>query len=457
MKGCLSQNQINYVLFHVNQIVEVSTEIQDRMVFIIDHNDINKHSGKIIFLLSDKEFRVEEVKMIGEIPILFPILDKQEFYSYRGTNLVFSDDILKSAFYLLSGYQEYKFLHRDHLNRFPFDESVQKRLKIMHKPIVNYYFKVFQLGIEQFCFVENIKFKKSKKLFSDFGFLLSHDVDRIDYYDGYFLGYKVKELLGMVKRKYSWFLTLKLFLKGITQYFKFWNRENPYWNFDFLRQVESENDFKSTFFFLPKDQKHVDSYYELSELRIISLIKNLQNQGCEIGLHGAVRTVRNRELMIEHNRELNNILGQRVKGIRQHRLIFEIPGTSIIQSESGFKYDASLGFASHEGFRNSYCFPFKLYDFENDRMIDHWEFPLMVMDSTLFEYRKLNFEEAFSILKDLISEAKKFHGIFTLLWHNSYFDELKHKGITAFYKNMLKEIKLQNAESILGSDLLNRL
>ena len=457
MIGYLSTNQIDYVLYHLNMIFDLNAEIKEKLVFIKNRSEVKNYSNKIIFILSDLDISIENTRIVQEIPVLFPDPESGECYKQSGTNLVFFDDLLKSAFYLLSGFQEYKSLARDSLNRYPYEESIQAKLQIINKPVVNYYFEIIFDGINEFCLAHNIKLHKKDKIFSNFGFLLSHDVDRIDYYDFNFLGYKVKELLGLVSNKHSWHVTLKLFCKGIQQFFKFRNKENPYWDFDFLLNLERDNAFKSTFFFLQKDQKHVDSYYNLDDPRIISLIKDLSKKGCEIGLHGAVRTTTAKGLMLEHYSKLAQIKDIKICGIRQHRLNFELPLTSIIQKEIGFKYDTSLGFAAHEGFRNSYCLPFKLFDFENDRIIHHWEFPLIVMDATLFEYRKYSFEKANAVIKDLLSEITKFHGIFTLLWHNGYFDEHRHPGITAFYISLLEEIRRQKAQSILGVELLDRL
>ncbi len=457
MNGYLSINQIDYVLYHLNMTVDLNEEIKGKLVFIKSRSEVKNYSNKIIFILSDKDISMENIKMINKIPVLFPNLEFRECCKQKGTNLVFFDDLIKSAFYLLSGYQEYKSKARDFLGRYPYEESIQAKLKIVNKPVVNYYFEIIFNGIKEFCLDQGIRFHKKDTIFPDFGFLLSHDVDRIDYYDYNFLGYKVKELLGLVRRKYPWHITLKLFFKGIQQLFKFKNKENPYWDFNFLLNIEKDNGFKSTFFFLQKDQKHVDSYYNLDDSRIVRLIKDLSSKGSEIGLHGAVRTTTNKELMFDHYRKLAQIPDIKIRGIRQHRLNFELPLTSLIQKEVGLEYDTTLGFAAHEGFRNSYCLPFKLFDFKNDRIIHHWEFPLVVMDVTLFEYRKYSFEKADNVIKDLLFEIKKFHGIFTLLWHNGYFDEIGHPGIREFYINLLKEIKSQNAQSVSGAELLDRL
>ena len=52
------------------------------------------------------------------------------------------------------------------------------------------------------------------------------------------------------------------------------------------------------------------------------------------------------------------------------------------------------------------------------------EVPLIVMDGTLFDgYMRLEREDAFRLVTELIDAVEKVHGVFTLLWHNSYLIE----------------------------------
>lgn len=455
MEGYLDRSKINYVLYHFQLLYDFDGDIRKRIIFLKDPEDIKSHKSKIIFILSKKGQDFNPIKKKCEIPILFPLSEEKGFYNFYNDNLIFKDDLLKSAFYLLSGYQEYVSNKKDFLNRFPYDYSVQKKLDIILKPVVNYYFQEIYEGLKRFCAKTNLRIQK-RNWFNNFGFMLTHDIDRLDYYDIYYIGYKLKELLGLVESRYSRINTLKLLITGIFQYLNFINRKNPYWDFDFLRRIEKECNFRSVFYFLQKDQKHVDAYFDIEEPRIKNLIHNLVDQECEIGLHGTVSTSTSYEKMFENLKKLSAVYSQKIEGIRQHRLAFEHPKTFLFQKEVGLKYDTSLGFAAHEGFRNSFCFPFKPYDFEKKEMIDIWEIPLNVMDSTLLDYRGLSFPEAFSSIKSIIGEIKKFNGIFTLLWHNGYFDELRFEGIKSFYINMIREIKKDEPESILGKEIVQR-
>jgi hypothetical protein len=181
------------------------------------------------------------------------------------------------------------------------------------------------------------------------------------------------------------------------------------------------------------------------------------NKGQEIGLHGTVRSHHSIEALIKIKNELISVTGRNQTGIRQHRLMWKHPDTALIHEKAGIVYDTTLGFAGYEGFRNSYCHPFRLYDFEKERMLSYWEIPLIVMDSTLFYYRKLDFRDALKTIDQLLNEIAAFNGVFTLLWHNDYFDEVERPGITDFYNDLLERIMSANPEVKTGIDIIKQL
>lgn len=422
MIGLLSQPKRDYVLFHLGHHVEITSALKERFFFASHPDEVRGASNRIIFLSSVQGFDFEKVKYIDDLPILFPVSDRNDFfYLDEANNIIFSHDILKSAFYLLSGYQEYENVDsKDVLNRFAFEDSIQRKLEIIQRPIVNYYFQRIVEGIQLFCSNQNLPFVK-RKVFKNFGFMLSHDIDFVDTYTSNYFLYKIKEVLQIKKSKLTFATNLILGLKGMLKYFYILKKDNPYWNFDFLRSLERSHNFRSIFFFLDKGVLHSDAYYSFDEKRMVDLFNHLQKEGCEIGLHGTVQSISNTDKMISSRNKLRDYSKASVTGIRQHRLLWDHPGTAIIQKSVGLAYDTTLGFAAHEGFRNSYCGSFKFYDFAKDKMLDLWEFPLNVMDVTLFAYRNYSPKVAMEKCIQIMEEVRKFNGVFTLLWHNSFF------------------------------------
>jgi len=455
MTGFLTEAQIDYVFYHLNHSCTLDREVRKRIICDREKGD-PLEEGKIVFQMSPETLIREKICWVDGIPILFPSDSHSGFYEIRGSSLIFHHDLLKASFYLLSAYQELKPEKLDSLGRFSFDTSIQHLLGITARPIVNYYFEHIIKGISEFCRIHSLPFSK-RSPYRNFAFFPTHDVDSLDTYTLNEAGFRVKQALGMAASPHSKKRTTRMALRYLIQSLNVINRKNPNWDFDFLREAEESYDCKSAFYFLPKDQLHVDAYYSFAEPRVQDLFKTLQKQGCEIGIHGTVRSSTSAEALSAEIKELEKYSGQPVRGIRQHRLMFDREITHDIHQQAGLLYDSSLGYADHEGFRNSYCLPFRPYDFTADRMMDTWEIPLTLMDVTLFNYRKLNFREALESISDLLKEVNKFGGVFVLLWHNGQNDEFLLPGITNFYLELMKMVADQDPENLLGSALIKRL
>ncbi len=454
MEGYLDDTKIDYVLFHLNNEIELNEELKALFVFVKNSNDQKSFSRHIIFHLSENPLEINKVISVDGIPILFPVLQRQElFYVDECDNLVFCHDLIKTCFYLLSGYQEYSNPNSsDKLKRFAFTDSVQHKLNFAQRPIVNYHFDFIANAIEFYLRTKSIVITR-KRLFENFGFLLTHDIDKVDLYDIPYIIYKAKEIFRIKKHRLSTFQNTKLFTKAVLSRFHLRKNDNPYWNFDFLRNEERKNNFRSVFYFLDQGIRNSDAYYSFNEPRLIKLFKFLKEENCEIGLHGTVKSKDNRDILLASLTKLTQASNALITGNRQHRLLWKHPTTAKIELSCGLQYDTTLGFAAHEGFRNSYCLPFKLFDFDKNQIIDLWEFPLNVMDVTLFAYQSYTIEHAKEKCVELMKEISRFGGVFNLLWHNSFFDEVTYPGITSFYVDLLKTINKLNPENILGNEL----
>ena len=453
MKGALTQNQIDYVLFHLGQHLDGLDQLRPYFRFVTSDNP-DYDLDKIVFFMSEEELDLSSIVEEEGIPILFPFSGSPHIYELldEGT-VIFNHDLLKSAFYLLSGYQEQTSDEIDFMERFPYENSVQKELGVITKPLVNYYFDFLIEGFELFAEKNGIDISR-KQLFDSFGFLLSHDIDRIDYYHWKETAYRWMQVLGLKKAHYPKKRLFKAAVNSILPTIFPGLKNDPFWGFEKMRETEREYNITSSWYFLNRDGSPHDARYYFSEKRIKDVITFLENDGCEVGLHGSIKTASSQDAMNKAYSTLAESYPGEIIGIRQHFLKFFYPSTFKIQNKVGLKYDTTMGFAGHEGFRNGYCYPFKPYDLKNDRIIDVWEFPLNVMDGTLFYYRNLGFEDAEKALLEVVSEVEKFGGIFSLLWHNSMFDEYEIPGVTAFYNSLLKTVSNKATKSLSGRQLL---
>ncbi len=453
MKGYLSQNKIEYVLFHLQHHFDIPDEIREKMVFLKEGEGAMNYQNSIIFQLSANDINVKEV---NGIHLLFYNSAYESISEVVNSNLIFRYDLLKSIFYLLSGYQEYADSRRDKLGRFSYHFSIQKEYGFILQPLVNYYFRIITDTINEWNKTQKVSIKSKPSVFKNFGFFLSHDVDRIDKYTLNYILYKIKELAGKVKSPLKPSQNFTELCKALYHWMNPFSKENPYWNFKFLLEIEKRLTINATYFFLHKGARHVDSSYSFSDKRLLKLYPLLMSVGHEIGIHGTSESITDSNIASSHLNELKELSGFPVSSCRQHRLLFEHPVSTRVQVEAGVAIDCTLGFFDYPGFRNSYCFPFRLYDFEKDQMTGLWEIPLTVMDCTLLDYCALNFDESKQIIKKLIDEIKKFEGIFSLLWHNNYFEEDLHPGITEFYIRLLEEITSFKPQSLHANEFINR-
>ncbi|WP_430811372.1 MULTISPECIES: polysaccharide deacetylase family protein [unclassified Carboxylicivirga] len=452
MQSALNTPQLEYVLFHLNRHVNI-----DELKPYFKYGNAADTSW---IQMPASENKIDLARHIPyadkRLPVLFPCSDNSSFFSIEDKKVIFHHDLLKACFYLLSGYQETQCDERDFAGRFPHKESIQNKLNINHLPLVNYYFKIIIEGLKSWGIANDIKVSERNLPHRGY-FLLSHDIDRTHYYHWRETAYRWMQVLGLRKATYDKKRLKKAALDSLLPTLFPGYKTDPFWSFKAMRKMEKARGMVSAWYFLNRDGSAHDARYFFKDKAIRDMMLHLHHDGCEIGLHGSLKTAESEIAMHKAMTDLKAAFPATIYGIRQHFLKFKVPESYQIQAGAGLQYDTSVGFAEHEGFRNGYCHPFKPYDFENDRMIDIWEFPLTVMDGTLFYYRKYNYEQASDAMDTLLKEVKQFGGLFSLLWHNSFFDEYEFPGITQFYTSTLKQIADYDLKSVTGKQLLELL
>ena len=260
-----------------------------------------------------------------------------------------------------------------------------------------------------------INWPKNKK----FAVFLSHDVDLIFpswKYRYYIAGKLITKL--RIKKAYN-LLTKKY---------------NPYMCFKKIVKLERKYNAKSTFFFLLPDENPTGINYTVEDIK--ETIYFLDKKGFEVGLHGGFYSYNSIEKIKKEKEKLENILGKKIYGYRNHYLRFEIPTTWRILEKLNFKYDSTFGYNDQIGFRNGLCFPFRPWDINKNKEINIIELPLNIMDGTLFSYMKLDLLSAFENCKKLIDKVKLYGGVLTLNWHNTSFDGIYYEK----YEKLLNKI-----------------
>lgn len=350
-------------------------------------------------------------------------------------NLVIGLDIFNEIGHILAGHLESIF-----------DKWDSESKTLMKIPVVDILEEFLFQSLRSMCQEKGIALEP-KPFWPDgkkFALCLTHDVDRV--YKTY---QYVPSLLKHLRRGN---------LSGVdgqikSMLFKH-GKNNPYWTFDKIANLENELGVKSTFYFLNETGKlnpfSLKSWilfggrYKIDSPDIVDIVRKLYNDGFEIGVHGSYYSYNDgdhlRELLRKEKAKLEEILGDRVHGIRQHYLNFDPENTFRIQESVGLEYDTTLGFRKGIGFRRGTCFPYHPFDFSSNRESSILEIPLIIMEGAIPGDRAI-FDQCIEIM-DI---AERSNGVLTLLWHQNQFSEADFPNMTEIYKKLVTEAINRNA------------
>lgn len=184
-----------------------------------------------------------------------------------------------------------------------------------------------------------------------------------------------------------------------------------YWCFDYWRNIEKKFNKRSIFYIYVKSAKSnfknwlIDPSYEIKGNSNLQLkLKQLLDEGYEIGLHGSFGSATEESLLLKEKELLEEILGVNVTKIRQHWLKYEEKITPYLHNLH-FKYDSSLGWNDRMGFRSGCASRYRPFDHEAKRPFNFMATPQVIMDSHIFDYGQNRVDsqkqKAFSILNEI--------------------------------------------------------
>lgn len=323
-------------------------------------------------------------------------------------------DIFGSAFLMLTRYEEMVKQDRDAHDRFPARASLAYQENFLDRPIIDEYVEVLWAAMKSLW--PGLEHKKS--LFRIFP---THDVD--DPFDPSLTSFKKLILSSgadVIKRR-----SLKQPAKRSLRYvrFKKGKAKDPFDTFDWLMRQSERLGVQSALYFKAAKNRRFDSEYSLNHPRIQALFQEIGNRGHEIGFHPGYWTYLNKDLWHDEFHRLTKALPKSttLRGGRQHFLRFSVPETWRYWSDSRLKYDTSLGYADHAGFRCGTCRPFPVFDLVQRRQLNVLERPLIVMECTVLDakYMGISGDSAIEYMLKLKDRCAMFKGDFVFLWHNS--------------------------------------
>ncbi|MEP0545305.1 MAG: polysaccharide deacetylase family protein [Rhodothermales bacterium] len=326
-------------------------------------------------------------------------------------------DLIASAFFWLSGWQEVTTRERDEHGRFPYRASLQATLGCAAQPVVDVYREVLADKLAALGVPVRRQLWEGKA----WAVALSHDVDLLR-----------KRRLGTVARSF----VRRDGQRGAALRQAALAPDPRRESLRRMAEAEQERGVGATYFFKTAARGPWDVPYAHDSPTLRRLVAGLEADGFEIGLHPSYFGHDHPGHLAEERDRLARLLGAPPVSVRQHFLRFD-EATPRLQHAAGFRIDSTLGFSRHEGFRRGTCFPFRLFDMRMNAPLDLWEVPLVAMDTTLFMHRGLDGSEAERVLGDLFAACRRVGGCCTVLWHNTTYDELDYPGHAAVFERTL--------------------
>jgi len=227
---------------------------------------------------------------------------------------------------------------------------------------------------------------------------------------------------------------------------------DPYWQFRDIMALEADLGVKSAFYFLdeqapwsvaPTDLPDAEALlqavgrYDVRDESIGEAIRELDDGGWEVGLHGSYHSVTDRERLRVEKRRIERELGHDVDGGRQHYLNLAVPETWRHYRAIGLDYDATLGSTTEAGFHYGYDV---LRPFDDEFVV----FPVTLMDQHLPDPGE-DFAAAWSACESLLDAAEAHDAVMTVIFHPRYFSEADFPGFRPLYERLVREARARDA------------
>jgi hypothetical protein len=364
------------------------------------------------------------LKEIEGVPLLFGEAET----AWRGDTFVVYADIIASAYFLLTRYEEIRRREvRDEHGRFPGKESLPYRAGFIHRPVVDEYGKLLRSWLREAGVSISEPAPHIRKIW------LTHDIDAPFYCRS--LRNAVRETVKGKGMKSA----LRLLKQPLAR--------DPYYTFPWL--IEQDNKVISrlgrkrsnALYFLKTGGRSAQDKprYSLRTTDGASLLQLLQSVPIVVGLHSSYDAGRN-PLLIEKERELlGKISRQKIRHNRHHYLASREPEDLILLERAGITDDFTMGYPDVAGFRLGTSRPVRWINPANKHLSSLILHPLTVMDVALSEtkYMNLSYNEAFDYCLRLINRIEQANGELVMLWHNDTVSEWQtREGAVGWHRDL---------------------
>lgn len=361
---------------------------------LVDEHTLWIEPANLLFETGIKEQKID----------VFKWHETKVFFKTSNGDLPF--DIFAASFYLITRYEEHLPHQPDMYGRYSHENSLAFKEGFLKLPLVNIWLQYFKKGLlDKFPFLQFTP--------SSFRFLPTYDIDIAWSYlnKGW-----LRNLGGLV-----WSMSEGQWSTANERInVLFGKHKDPFESYEWLDQVHDQNQLKPIYFFLlAQKNKDYDKNILPSKAAFSKLIQQ-HNSKYSIGIHPSWQSGDKTELLNEEINILKKITGTKVNKSRQHYIRIHLPATYRRLINAGITEDYSMGYGSINGYRASYCLPFKWYDLQKEETTSLTIYPFCFMDANSYYEQHYSWREALDELKHYYEVTKDVNGVLITIWHNHF-------------------------------------
>ena len=406
---------IKYVSLRADYIFSVLLSALgcDNYEFTADHSSFKHRSeAKINYSeerISDEEFWIKPVDLLFEndikeqITSFFDFNDNKAFFKTEGD---FPFDIFAASFYLITRYEEYLPHKLDMYGRYAHENSLAFKQGFLNLPLINIWLQLLLKELLK-------KFPSLHLTPQTFCLLPTYDID-IAW--SYLHKGAMRNIGGLLKTIIAneWTATNERINV------LFGKHKDPFDSYEWLHNLHKEYNLKPVYFFLLANKnKDYDKNILPSEVALQKLIQQHAGE-YHVGIHPSWQSGDKHDLLKQEIKNLEKITGKVINKSRQHYIRMTLPDTYRKLIAEGISEDYSMGYGSINGFRASYCLPFKWYDLQKEETTSLTVFPFCFMDANSFYEQHETCDQALNEMEHYFEITKKVNGLLITIWHNNF-------------------------------------
>ncbi|MFM2387998.1 MAG: hypothetical protein RL660_2755 [Bacteroidota bacterium] len=311
-------------------------------------------------------------------------------------------DVLAAIFYVLTRYEEYLPHKQDMYGRFAFEESLQHKLGVLDKAIVNRWaWHLYEQLIKVHPTLQQCKPQSSIKH--------TYDIDMAYANAARSQGAMWRGVIGS---------TIKLRFKEAIEKLQAYQgyAKDAFDCFDEILAAHQTN--TAHFFWLVAEK---NTSYDKNNLPTEPAMKELIERISKVqisGIHPSYEASRLPHLIEQEMNSLQNNTSQYIDTARFHYIRYLLPSSYEALVKYGIREDYSCGYGSTNGFRCGTAQPHYWFNLKTNETSTLRLQPFVWMDANCHYEHKYNFQQSLENYNMYAQEVEKYGGVFTPIWHN---------------------------------------